>query len=195
MVDIKKTWFYTTALQNYTELQEIFINEDLQAKKEVGSYFLSGNTGVGKTTEAILEARKWVIRTSERIQGWHYTFEPDYVTYVDFRRLLNDREFGNEESKTKAFYRLQELEQSKMLIFDDIRAESLSNYHKTQLDTALLDFLSRKYANRNEQFLVFTSNNTKDEISKCYSQAVCSRLFGICEYISITGEDRRIKNQ
>ena len=45
---IEKTWFYTTNLKNYPELQETLLLAE-EKKAPCRSYVLGGNVGAGKT--------------------------------------------------------------------------------------------------------------------------------------------------
>lgn len=192
-MNLQNTWFYTTNLKNYPELQETLTGE-LERKFELKSQILSGNAGIGKTTQAVLLARDYCQSVESEQGTWHYSFEPSFVTFYEFKQILQDRQFGNEEQKAAAFYKLKDIRESPFLIFDDLRAERSSEYHQNLIDNALLDLLSEKFAARRTQTLIVTTNNTHKELTNHYSQAVCSRLFGMCEYIELEGEDKRLKN-
>lgn len=187
---INTTWFYNTNLKDYPELQETLLLET-NTNLKLESQILSGNVGVGKTHNALILAKNYIKETFKNQNTWHYSFEPCFVNYMEFLQILSDMKFGSEENKAKAYYRLKDIKEAPFLIFDDLRAEHSSKYEKTTLDNALLDLLSVFWAGRKNRILIVTTNNTKKEIEKTYSQAVCSRLFGICKYLEVTGQDKR----
>jgi len=190
---IKKTWFYETNLKNYPELQETLISETLETKLELKSYFLSGAVGYGKTTQAILLARKHINECyAFNFNNWHYSTEPNFVTFTRLLELLNDRQFGNEELKTKAHYELKDIQNTSFLILDDLRCNFTSIYQKNMVDAYLLELLSIFYADRKNKIIIITTNNLKKDVSKIYSDAVTSRIFGLCFYYELKGKDRRI---
>ncbi len=190
-LQLQNTWFYKTAISHDIDLQDVFIKCDAP-DLDLHSQALLGTVGVLKTMAAVKLCSKYCKQLYlENNNYWHYTLEPDFITQKIFRQLLNDREFGTPELKTKAFYRLLELESTPFLVFDEIQCEKLSDYHKGQLDTSLLDFFGKRWANRKKFCTIVTSNNSQREIESYYSEAVCSRLFGLCKVVNIKGKDKR----
>ena len=189
-MNIQETWFYQTNLKNYTELQETLLT-DKKTIFENKSQIISGSVGVGKTHNALLLAKKYMEETFEKENYWYYAFEPFFITYMDFIRLLQNKKFGSETEKSEAYYKLKELEESPFIIFDDLRCKFSSDYEKTTIDNALLDLLSNLWANRQNKTLIVTTNNTRPKIEKNFSEAVCSRLFALCQYLEVNGKDKR----
>lgn len=192
-MNIQETWFYQTNLKNYTELQDLLVSDSI-TKMELKSILLSGSVGAGKTYNAILAAKKYIETKFEENKHWHYSFEPVFISYMQYLEYLNNLKFGNDEQKSRAFYALRDLEDTPFLIFDDLRCQHASAYEKTTVDNALLNLLSVFWANRASRTVIVTTNNNKDELKESYSDAVCSRLFGLCEYIEVQGSDKRSKN-
>jgi len=190
-LELKDSWFYTTAIKDDEDLQNTFISMDKCAIKNE-SQILIGNAGIGKTTQAILACRDYCKSRYEEADGyWHYSFEPDFISEFEFSQLISDREFGNDEQKSKSYYRLEEIKNTPFLIFDDIKIKKASDYHKQKLENAYLEFFGSRYANRKSKITIITTNNTAEEFESFYSEAVCSRIFGLCKKIITNGHDMR----
>lgn len=190
-MNITETWFYQTNLKAYTELQQTLL-EEKKSIFENESQIISGTVGIGKTYNALLVAKQYMQDTFTKNNYWHYSFEPFFITYMEFAKLLQNKKFGSEAEKSEAYYKLKELEESPFIIFDDLRCKFSSEYEKTTIDNALLDLLSNLWANRQNKTLIVTTNNTRPEIEKNFSEAVCSRLFGLCKYVEVNGKDKRL---
>ena len=188
---ITTTWFYNTLLTNSLELQSILLSDKQSTLPKLKSIFLSGSVGAGKTTQSLLLVRDYILATQES-QGWHYSFEPDYITFHDLIQICQDRQFGTDQQKDSAFYRLKEITETPFLILDDIHTDLSSNYQKSQMDSLLLQLFSVRFANRTKQKTIIISNCTEKEIRSYYPEAVCSRIFGICEYLEVQGKDKRV---
>lgn len=183
---IDTTWFYNTNLKQYPKLQKILLSDN-KTKFKLESQLISGNVGVGKTHNAILLARDYILSQAD----WHYTLEPCFVTFNHYLGYINDYKFGNPEMKAEAYYKLRELENSKLLIIDDLHNNFLSDYQQKEANNHFLQLLSVIYDKSDDHILIVTSNNSKDELQKAYTDSVCSRLFGMCQYIEVTGKDKR----
>jgi DNA replication protein DnaC len=189
---LKNTWFYETRLKNNEDLQKAFLDET-QTNFSLESQIFYGNVGTGKTYNSIKLAQKYCSQAHEdNDEYWHYSLEPDFITQEEFQQILKDREFGSDELKVRAFYRMQEIEETPFLVFDDIRCVRLSDYHKNQLDNAYLDFFGRRYSNRKKQITIITTNNTIEQFYEFFSEAVCDRIFGTCKTKNqIEGDSKR----
>lgn len=190
-MNIIDTWFYTTNLKNYAELQDI-CSSQASSNLELKSTIVSGSVGVGKTHNALLLAKEYINKIYKINNYWHYSFEPVLINYMEFIKLLENKKFGSEAEKSEAYYRLKDLQDAPFIIFDDLRCKFSSEYEKTTIDNALLDLLSHVWANRQTKTLIITTNNNQDEIKKAYSDAVYSRLFGLCQYLEVNGKDKRL---
>lgn len=190
---IQKTWFYETNLRHYPELQETLLS-DQEAKLAYESQIISGNVGVGKTHNAILLVKEYLAKEYE-LGGWYYAFEPYFMTFDTYLTCLHDYAFGSPEMKSQAIGRLREFENSQFLIFDDFHINLVSEYQRKTTNNNLLNLFSILYAKRDKIKLIVTTNNTKQEIQDTYGQSVCSRLFGMCNYIEVNGEDKRLQKK
>lgn len=196
---IKNTWFFTTNLKSedgiQNELQDTLLLEcpcpiSLQNSQKDG-LIISGSVGVGKTRSALLLSRDYINDTYEANKTWHYSFEPVFINFMQFVKLLHDRKFGSEAEKSQAYYKILEIKETPFLIFDDLRCKFESEFEKTSVDNALLDLFSIIWAGRKNKKLIVTTNNSQKEIEQVYSEAVCSRLFNLCGYFEALGEDKR----
>lgn len=189
--NITDTWFYQTILKDEIELQSVLTSE-IETKLQQKSYLLAGNAGIGKTTQAFTLCRDYILAN---LETWHYSKEPDFITFYDFVEIIRQIKFGYSELKTKSYYRLEELTRSPFLIFDDLKCEKLSDYEDKMINDALHQLMSTRYSNRKQHITIITTNNTIEEITNSYtsfiSEATLSRIEGLCEYIYTTGIDRR----
>ena len=189
---IAESWFFKTNLSDYTELQTTLASGD-PTKLKQSSQILAGKPGIGKTYNSILLARDFMVKRIQEIGTWHYSFEPVFIEFMNLSNMMiHDMQFGSDEKKSQAFYKLKEIKESPFIIIDDLRCTFSSEYQKIQLDSHLLNLLSEIYSQRKNKILIITTNHTEQEIRKAYSNAVCSRLFGMCKYQELNGQDRRV---
>jgi DNA replication protein DnaC len=186
MSNLNNNWFFETNLANYPELQETLLSTQTTPFK-IESQILSGDVGVGKTHNAILLARDYL----NSLDYIHYTNLPLFIQFNDFVKMINDQRFGSEEQKTKAYYRLRDIRTSKFLVIDDFFLLFSSKFEKINVENELLNILSEIWADRKNRYLIVTTNYTDQEVRAELSDAICSRLFGLCRYLEVGGKDKR----
>jgi DNA replication protein DnaC len=186
---LQNNWFYQTNLHNYTELQETLLSEQVTGLK-LESQVLSGSVGVGKTHNAILLARDYM----KSLDFIHYTNLPMFIQFNDILTAVHNQRFGSDELKTEAYYKLRDIKTSQFVIIDDLFLKFSSDFEKTNVQNELLNILSEIWANRKNRILIVTTNYNQAEIRQSLSDAICSRLFGLCNYIEVGGKDKRIKS-
>lgn len=75
------------------------------------------------------------------------------------------------------------------LFLDDLGVESASDYVREKIE-ALID---ARYRSRGKLLTSFTTNLSIHELLERYSQRTVSRLAEMCEFIEISGADRRLQ--
>lgn len=187
-MSLQNNWFYETNLKNYTELQETLLS-DQKTNLKLQSWLITGTVGVGKTHNAILLARDYL----QSLEYIHYSKLPYFIQFNDFITAIQAQRFGTEAQKNEAYYKLRDIKESQFLIIDDLHLDFSSKHEKALVEGELLAVLSEYWANRKSKIMIITSNYSKTQIKNGLSEAICSRLFGMCKYIEVTGKDKRNK--
>lgn len=145
---------------------------DMVPDKNVANMIFTGKTGLGKTFMCSCMANRALERGIS-------------VLFIKASELFDEITFkGNEELR-------REVEQTRLLIIDDIGAER-------QTDMRYSDFLDilDKRNSLHEKYgyaTVFTTNLDPKGLLAYYGERISSRLFGQYEIIGFKGEDIRLK--
>lgn len=158
------------------------------------SLFLSGKPGTGKTHLAASIIAENYLQFSPRPyynesrSQWMSTrlTVPLFVTVPQL--LVRFRATFKDENTTETDL-LQEYCQSRLTIFDDMGSEKISEWSLQML------YLIVDHRYTNLLPTIITSNLTLEEIGTTISDRIASRIAGMCEIISLKGDDRRIKRR
>jgi DNA replication protein DnaC len=155
---------------------------------------LSGDTGVGKTTQATQLAWKYVIRPGVLIpMPWTMAFRAKQllVEIATTRKKADD--LGNEDP-------FRQVKRCGFLILDDLGVENLTEAQQSYLDEIIdarsIDFRSQSVWSIFPEDLtprtVITTNLDQGAFKATYGDRIWSRVTGSdCDWIEITGRDRR----
>lgn len=146
---------------------------------EISGVTISGNTGSGKThlALAILCAEILKIIKEENYDKYRYAFR--FVTSSEFARQSKINTFD----KTQFYFK--DLEESDLLIFDDLGSESVTEFTKENI-FSLLDYRVNKKLKT-----IVTTNLTMNEIKNKYHERVSSRLKEFGPFVEIKNSDYR----
>jgi DNA replication protein DnaC len=158
------------------------------------SLFLSGKPGTGKThmaasviTETFLQ---FIPRPtySEKRYRWTTTKLPIPRFTTIPQLLMYFRSTFKAEGESEMTVLRQYLE-PRLTVFDDLGSEKVSEWSLQML------YMIIDYRYTNILPTIITSNLTLEEIGSTLSDRIASRIAGMCETISLKGDDRRIKRK
>jgi DNA replication protein DnaC len=154
-----------------------FVTE-LDAKLEQGGgLWLSGDTGTGKTTLAMLVSK-------EALNRGHSVAIYSLPKLLARIRRTYDEEPG-EDTYSAFFQRLTSVD---LLHIDDFGAEKRSDWVLEQLYA----LVNERY--EDERSILLTTNLTVDKLEDQIGRRTVSRLTETCEQVALFGVDRRLDN-
>jgi DNA replication protein DnaC len=139
--------------------------------------WLSGDTGTGKTTLAMLVSK-------EALARGHSVAIYSLPKLLARIRRTYDEEPG-EDSYSAFFQRLTSVD---LLHIDDFGAEKRSDWVLEQLYA----LVNERY--EDERSIMLTTNLTVDKLEEQIGRRTVSRLTETCEQIALFGSDRRLEN-
>lgn len=146
--------------------------------KEYKNLLIMGKTGLGKTFLCNCIARKVLD------EG----FTVIYISAGRLFKTLQDEQFSrNEDEETETFY--DDVLTVDLLIIDDLGTE----FSTTLVNSQFFNIINERMANRRP--LVISTNLTPDRIKEQYSDRVLSRMTDEFEFLTLTGDDIRIKKK
>lgn len=139
------------------------------------SLFITGDTGVGKTTLMASLAKLYL---KNRVN----------IKWISFASFIIHLQQGFKNNKNDPFANAIEVaEYLGIVMIDDLGAEKTTEYVRQIIYYIL---------NEREQNclpVVITSNFNINELSAKSDKRIASRIAGLCKQIKLTGKDRRIK--
>jgi DNA replication protein DnaC len=141
--------------------------------------FLVGDTGRKKTSSLCLLARDWLAHAGQRgSKAWGFISFPELC--VQLQEAWNDGGAG----PLRIINRLAEIP---ILIVDDVGVEKTTDF---VLQSAYLLFNKREQA---ELPTYGTSNLSIEQIGQKLDDRIASRIRGMCDVVTVGGEDQRAK--
>lgn len=144
-------------------------------------YLLFGNPGVGKTSAMREEAKTQKI-------GWGHPNLPS--VYSDFRDLSSKFLFSKCEQMGSNY--LNQFSEDHEMWLDDLGFEptECNSFGTKFIPMQDLIFYRHKLFPRRKTN--FTTNYTIEQLEQKYGSAIVSRLREMCNFIIVTGKDRRV---
>ncbi len=168
---------------NQKDIQDVLSNitkwESLGLDPNKG-YILCGNPGVGKTYAMREEARTKKI-------GWGHPALPSSLK--DFRDLSTKLIFSRCE-RNGSSYLLQFTEDHDMWL-DDLGFEPIECVSYGTKFNPIQDLVFFRHQMFPKKKTNFTTNYTPVQLEEKYGQAILSRLYEMCNFIVVQGEDLR----
>lgn len=149
----------------------------MNALREGRGVFLTGAAGRGKTHLAIALAASYIPTLPAPIR---FEFMPSVEFFLNLK-LSFDK--GGEAGV------LSRYTASDILLFDDIGSEKVSDWSR-QMFYTLID---RRY--RNMRQTILTSNMGLAQLSEQIDDRIASRIVEMCEVITLTGRDYRLRGR
>lgn len=146
---------------------------------EITGVTISGNTGSGKTHLALAILCSEISKIIKEENHYKYRYAFRFVTSSEFARQSKINTFD----KTQSYFK--DLEESDLLIFDDLGTESATDFTKENI-FSLLDYRVNKKLKT-----IVTTNLTMNEIKNRYHERVSSRLKEFGPFIEIKNSDYR----
>jgi len=140
--------------------------------------FISGDPGLGKTfllssiCNSLLAARVPTL----------------YVVFCDLIAAIKDT-FNSEGSGTTESRIMSAAREAEVLLLDDLGAEQVTEF----VTNRLFDIVN--YRCNHQKPLVVSSNLKVQEIGRLYDERIASRLWEMCEVVTLYGEDIRIQQK
>lgn len=157
-----------------------FVNSDFSFGFDIDSIynkslFITGDSGVGKTTLMAMLAKK-------------YLKDGIGISWISFASFIIHLQHGFKSGDNDPFAKAIEVaEFPGIVMIDDLGAEKTTEYVRQIIYYILND--------REQTCLpiIITSNLSVSEISTKSDKRIASRIAGMCKQIKLTGKDRRIK--
>lgn len=144
---------------------------------------LTGNVGVGKTTQLIALIHASLIQRIERgVQPYH---QWKFVSFAAFIMRVQDS-YKHSNGEETALEMLDELALSPFLAIDDLGVEKATDFVRQ----ATYYIIDEREKNLRPTFL--TTNFSLDQLSDQIDGRIASRIVGMCEVKEIKGVDRRL---
>jgi DNA replication protein DnaC len=179
--------FYQKLTNKQRDICDSETIRELDRADKIKSILLSGESGVGKTTQAILALRDYTINLHERNKEIFendknalYRHQPILIRYNDILTLLDKKRFGTDDQKTKAYYELEELKHVHFLVIDDFSSKksgSKSDWIDNEIDKLFQDILEIRYGNCDKNITIITTNETKEEMQDTYNSWISKKTF------------------
>jgi DNA replication protein DnaC len=200
--------FYKKLTNKQKDIVDSEAIRELDKGQKVKSIFLSGESGIGKTTQAILAMRDYILEFYEKNQKlieynknqlfWN---SPTYFRYNDILELLNQRKFGNDEQKSNAYYQFTDMRECEFLVIDDFsckKSGSKSEWLDNEIDKLFQDIFEFRYGNSKNNITIITSNDTKEDMQNLHSSWLSnktySRLLASCVRYARSNKTKDLRN-
>lgn len=142
-------------------------------EKSAPSILMMGGTGLGKTHLSSAVAREVISRGKDVF----YTGAIDLFEQFELQRF---KSYSNEPNEL-----IERYFECDLLIIDDLGTEMINQFSVSTLYNLINDRLSRKKP------VIISTNLTKDDIRKKYTDRITSRLFGEFQVLFFVGTDVR----
>lgn len=162
------------AMQNIVEYCKSFVKEFDQSKENLLFY---GGTGLGKTFLSSCIAK-------EILEKGRSVF---YQTAFKIFSILEEMKFSSNKNKDIAAAQAEVINQSDLLIIDDLGTEFLTSY----TSTTLFDLINTRLLNCKKT--IISTNLSMDDLTNIYSPRVTSRLLGDYTKLKFYGNDIRVE--
>ena len=166
----KNATYYDMMGKNLEFLKEYAKNFDA---KNSQSILMMGGTGLGKTHLSSAVAYEVI----EKGNDVFYTGAIDLFSQFEIQRF---KSYNNEPNEL-----IERYFESDLLIIDDLGTEMINQFSVSTLYNLLNDRLSRKKPT------IVSTNLSKDEIMKKYTDRITSRMFGEYKIVFFAGTDIR----
>lgn len=162
---------YIKTTEQHPRFDELY--EKIKVKK---SLYITGKVGVGKTQLAVDLVREYISKkTLYGIPMFH-----------NATRLLTTLRSSYGTFNTHEVYK--QIRKAEILIIDDLGVEKSTEW----INEALYMLINDRYETMRQT--IVTTNLTIKEISTLFNDRIASRIVEMCEYVELTGVDRRFKN-
>jgi DNA replication protein DnaC len=146
--------------------------------------FITGSPGTGKTHLAVAALAYHIPRQQKidvgrtLLQDVKYDFLPSVEFFLELKASFS-QDLGEAEILKKY--------SGGILLFDDVGSEKVSDWSR-QMFYTLID---RRYRSMSQT--IITSNMNLEQLSESIDDRISSRIVEMCEVISLTGSDWRLK--
>lgn len=155
------------------------------------SYYLNGGVGVGKSHMAVALIRQYLESISPEYDEQKREFyirdtqlvQPIFIEVPEL--LLRIRDTYNDKNQETEKDIVDYFTQTPFLVLDDLGTEKASDF------STLMLYLIINRRSTSGKATIITSNLDLEEIKEKLSERVSSRIRGMCQFIHMTGNDRR----
>ena len=153
------------------------INEKLREKisSMPNNIYIQGPAGTGKTHLAVAMLNQDLRERKEVL------FITVTNLLIEIKSTFNSQSDKNEQDIVEKYSDVDNL------YLDDIGAERITDWSAS----LIYSIIDRRYGF--EKRTIFTSNLTLDELNEKLGGRISSRIAGMCEFIELLGDDRRLK--
>jgi DNA replication protein DnaC len=145
-------------------------------------FFISGQTGVGKTMWLTLFVERWMIEHAKRgKESYPWRFENGAGLMMDVQRAFKR---DNED----AYEILDAVANVPFLAIDDLGATKATDFVRQ----AVYYIINERESWERPTFI--TSNFSLAELNDQFDPRISSRIAGMCDVIEMKGKDRRLPN-
>lgn len=143
-------------------------------------FFISGSTGIGKTTWLSLFVERWMIEHAKRgKESSPWRFENGAGLMMDVQRAFKR---DNED----AYEILDIVAEVPFLAIDDLGATKATDFVRQ----AIYYIINERETRERPTFI--TSNFSLAELNDQFDPRISSRIAGMCDVIEMKGKDRRV---
>lgn len=137
------------------------------------SYFIHGNTGIGKTFQSIQFVKFWLEK--QGLEGDEQTRSAKFCSFLDLVKIARIAATNSSEEGWNARKNLDFIKDVELLVLDDIGVEK----HTDFIQETVYDTINHRYEHLKQT--IITSNFDLKEIGEKYHARIASRIAGMCE--------------
>lgn len=162
--------------------------------------FFSKTPGTGKTYQALSIISDYIKNNIDKIvydtefgtKSIHGELLPLFMTQ---KKITEFVDVIKTDSRSELAYSgrrmLESCKTRQVLVIDDLWAESSTDFRESNIRQELYDIVDSRY--NNGLITIITTNISPQEVAEFYGDRVLSRINGMCKWINVKGEDKRIK--
>lgn len=150
------------------------------APKNKRGFFISGSTGIGKTTWLSLFVERWMVEHAKRGN------DSDPWRFENGAGLMMDVQRAFKRDNEDAYEILDKVAKVPFLAIDDLGATKPTDFVRQ----AIYFIINERESWERPTFI--TSNFSLAELNDQFDPRISSRIAGMCDVIEMKGKDRRL---